>query len=97
MPTGSPWSIPRIARSIPRRWKTIVSAPVWPSGWNSAPGRQNGPYRWLELRATIVTEQEVPSDCLGLISDISQRKEAEFAAVQAEAQRQQSTKTSRMP
>jgi diguanylate cyclase (GGDEF)-like protein/PAS domain S-box-containing protein len=55
---------------------------------------QNGPYRWLELRATIVTEQEVPSDCLGLISDISQRKEAEFAAVQAEAQRQHSTKRS---
>jgi len=55
---------------------------------------QSGPYRWLELRATIVTEQEVPSDCLGLISDISQRKEAEFAAVQAEAQRQHSTRTS---
>ena len=55
---------------------------------------QNGPYRWLELRATIVTEQEVPSDCLGLISDISQRKETEFAAVQAEAQRQQAPKTS---
>jgi len=40
----------------------------------------NGPYRWLELRATIVTEQDVPSDCLGLISDVTQRKEAEFAA-----------------
>jgi len=41
----------------------------------------NGPYRWLELRATIVTEQDVPSDCLGLISDVTQRKEAEPAAV----------------
>ncbi len=47
----------------------------------------SGPYRWLELRATIVSEQEVPSDCLGLISDITQRKEAEFAAQQAEAAR----------
>ena len=42
------------------------------------------PYRWLELRATIVSEQDVPSDCLGLISDITQRKEAEFAAIEAE-------------
>lgn len=48
---------------------------------------QSGPYRWLELRATIVTEQEVPSDCLGLISDVTQRKEAEFAQLQAEAER----------
>jgi diguanylate cyclase (GGDEF)-like protein/PAS domain S-box-containing protein len=46
-----------------------------------------GPYRWLELRATIVSEQDVPSDCLGLISDITQRKEAEFALTQAEAER----------
>ena len=45
------------------------------------------PYRWLELRATIVSEQDVPSDCLGLISDVTQRKEAEFAASQAEAER----------
>ena len=42
-----------------------------------APG---GAYRWLELRATIVTEQEVPSDCLGLLSDIDQRKQSEIAA-----------------
>ena len=48
---------------------------------------QSGPYRWLELRATIVSEQQVPSDCLGLISDITQRKESEFAAAQAEATR----------
>ncbi len=48
---------------------------------------QSGPYRWLELRATIVTEQEVPSDCLGLISDVTQRKEAEFAMIEAEARR----------
>jgi diguanylate cyclase (GGDEF)-like protein/PAS domain S-box-containing protein len=48
---------------------------------------QSGPYRWLELRATIVTEQEVSSDCLGLISDVTQRKEAEFAQLQAEAER----------
>src|SRR5262249_52527232 len=40
---------------------------------------QGGPWRWLELRATIVCEQDEPSDCLGLISDITQRKEAEFA------------------
>ncbi|HEX4637123.1 MAG TPA: GGDEF and EAL domain-containing protein, partial [Rhizomicrobium sp.] len=37
---------------------------------------QDGPWRWLELRATIVSEQDGPSDCLGLISDITQRKEA---------------------
>jgi diguanylate cyclase (GGDEF)-like protein len=47
-----------------------------------------GPYRWLELRATIVSEQDVPSDCLGLISDVTQRKEAEFAAMAAESERQ---------
>src|SRR5262249_14189056 len=40
---------------------------------------QGGPWRWLELRATIVCEQDEPSDCLGLISDITQRKEVEFA------------------
>jgi len=33
-------------------------------------------YRWLELRATIVTDQDVPSDCLGLLADIQDRKEA---------------------
>ncbi len=44
-------------------------------------------YRWLELRATIVSEQDVPSDCLGLISDVTQRKEAEFAAMEAENER----------
>lgn len=33
-------------------------------------------WRWVELRASIVTEQEVPSDCLGLLSDITDRKEA---------------------
>jgi diguanylate cyclase (GGDEF)-like protein len=47
----------------------------------------SGPYRWLELRATIVSEQDVPSDCLGLISDVTQRKEAEFAQAAAEAKR----------
>jgi diguanylate cyclase (GGDEF)-like protein/PAS domain S-box-containing protein len=47
----------------------------------------SGPYRWLELRATIVSEQEVPSDCLGLLSDITQRKEAEFAAQNAGSER----------
>ena len=47
----------------------------------------SGPYRWLELRATIVSEQDVPSDCLGLISDITQRKEAEFAQAAAEDER----------
>jgi diguanylate cyclase (GGDEF)-like protein/PAS domain S-box-containing protein len=49
--------------------------------------RGQGTYRWLELRATIVSEQDVPSDCLGLLSDITQRKEAEFAQTQAEAER----------
>lgn len=40
-----------------------------------------GRWRWLELRATIVTEQEdVPSDCLGLLADITQRKEGEALA-----------------
>jgi len=48
---------------------------------------QSGPYRWLELRATIVSEQQVPSDCLGLISDVTQRKEADFARDQAESAR----------
>jgi len=38
-------------------------------------------WRWLELRATIVSEQEdVPSDCLGLLADITQRKENEALA-----------------
>jgi diguanylate cyclase (GGDEF)-like protein len=32
-------------------------------------------YRWLELRATIVTDRDVPSDCLGLLADITDRKE----------------------
>ncbi len=36
----------------------------------------NGQWRWLELRASIVTDQDVPSDCLGLLSDITDRKEA---------------------
>jgi diguanylate cyclase (GGDEF)-like protein len=44
---------------------------------------QAAPWRWLELRATIVCEQDEPSDCLGLISDITQRKEAEFAHLSA--------------
>src|SRR4051812_35701130 len=47
----------------------------------------SGPYRWLELRATIVSEQDVPSDCLCLISDVTQRKEAEFAQLAAESER----------
>ncbi len=46
-------------------------------GQNSTP--EKGPYRWLELRATIVTGEDVPSDCLGLLSDVTQRKEQEFA------------------
>lgn len=37
---------------------------------------QGGVWRWLELRASIVTEQDVPSDCLGLISDVTDRKES---------------------
>ncbi len=41
-----------------------------------------GRWRWLELRATIVTEQEdVASDCLGLLADITQRKDREALAV----------------
>jgi diguanylate cyclase (GGDEF)-like protein/PAS domain S-box-containing protein len=39
-------------------------------------------WRWLELRATIVSEQDGPSDCLGLISDVTQRKELAHAAEQ---------------
>jgi diguanylate cyclase (GGDEF)-like protein len=35
----------------------------------------NREYRWLELRATIVSDRDVPSDCLGLLADITQRKE----------------------
>ncbi|MES2292215.1 MAG: GGDEF and EAL domain-containing protein [Pseudomonadota bacterium] len=41
--------------------------------------RAQGPggiWRWLELRASIVTDQDVPSDCLGLLSDITDRKDA---------------------
>ncbi|HEX4117343.1 MAG TPA: GGDEF and EAL domain-containing protein [Rhizomicrobium sp.] len=38
-----------------------------------------GQWRWLELRASIVTEQDVPSDCLGLLSDITDRKEQQSA------------------
>jgi diguanylate cyclase (GGDEF)-like protein len=34
-----------------------------------------GSWRWLELRASIVTDQDVPSDCLGLLSDVTDRKE----------------------
>jgi diguanylate cyclase (GGDEF)-like protein/PAS domain S-box-containing protein len=43
-----------------------------------------GSWRWLELRATIVSEQDVPSDCLGLVCDITQRKETDFAGAQDE-------------
>ena len=57
----------------------------------------SGPYRWLELRATSVSEQNVPSDCLGLLSDITQRKEAEFAAQNAEAARQREAALPRDP
>ncbi|HEY2009285.1 MAG TPA: GGDEF and EAL domain-containing protein, partial [Rhizomicrobium sp.] len=39
-----------------------------------------GQWRWLELRASIVTEQDVPSDCLGLLSDITDRKEQQPAS-----------------
>jgi diguanylate cyclase (GGDEF)-like protein/PAS domain S-box-containing protein len=56
-----------------------------------------GPYRWLELRATIVSEQDVPSDCLGLISDVTQRKEAEFALTEAEAGRKRDAALPRDP
>ena len=55
----------------------------------------DGASRWLELRATIISEQEVPSDCLGLISDITQRKEADFAQSQAESERRHNAALSR--
>ena len=45
--------------------------------------RAQGPgktWRWLELRASIVTEQDVPSDCLGLLSDITDRKDVVLVA-----------------
>ena len=61
---------------MPRRWRNIAAIPAAPSAWNSAPAAAAVAYRWLELRATIVSEQDVPSDCLGLLSDITQRKEA---------------------
>ena len=35
---------------------------------------RGGEWRWLELRASVVTDQDVPSDCLGLLSDITDRK-----------------------
>ncbi len=46
-----------------------------PCGWNSAPAIRRRTYRWLELRAAIVSDQDVPSDCLGLLADITDRKE----------------------
>jgi diguanylate cyclase (GGDEF)-like protein/PAS domain S-box-containing protein len=57
--------------------------------------QENGPYRWLELRATIVTEEDVPSDCLGLLSDITQRKESELARELAETERMREAALSR--
>ena len=46
----------------------FVTRPGRHSAWNSAPAAQDGQWRWLELRASIVTEQDVPSDCLGLLA-----------------------------
>jgi len=46
-----------------------------------------GTWRWLELRATIVSEQDGPSDCLGLISDITQRKETSPTSPEGEQPR----------
>jgi diguanylate cyclase (GGDEF)-like protein/PAS domain S-box-containing protein len=39
-----------------------------------------GGWRWLELRASIVTDEDLASDCLGLLSDITDRKEQQSAS-----------------
>ena len=39
--------------------------------------------RWLELRATIVSEQDVPSNCLGLIPMSPNARKQEFAQAEA--------------
>ncbi len=37
-------------------------------------------YRWLELRATIISDGDEPSECLGLLADISERRDAPIPA-----------------
>lgn len=41
---------------------------------------ENGRYRWLELRATMMGDGNRTNRCLGLIADITARKEIEVAA-----------------
>ena len=80
MATGWRISIPRIARSISKALEEYRHRPGLAFRLEFRARGAQRPYRWLELRATIVSEQDVPSDCLGLISDITQRKEAESPA-----------------
>lgn len=43
---------------------------------------ESGRYPWFELRATMLDEGEMAERCLGLIADVTARKEAEAAAVE---------------
>ena len=42
---------------------------------------ENGQYPWFELRATMIGQQPTATRCLGLIAEITARKESEGAAV----------------
>lgn len=42
---------------------------------------ENGCYPWLELRATMIGEGNAANRCLGLIADVTTRKESEAAAL----------------
>lgn len=42
---------------------------------------ENGRYPWLELRATMIGEGNVADRCLGLVADITTRKEFEASAL----------------
>ena len=43
---------------------------------------EGGRYPWFELRATMIGEGELAERCLGLVADVTARKEAEAAAVE---------------
>jgi diguanylate cyclase (GGDEF)-like protein/PAS domain S-box-containing protein len=42
---------------------------------------ESGRYPWFELRATMIGERSVATRCLGLIADVTTRKQSEAAAV----------------
>lgn len=42
---------------------------------------ENGHYPWLELRATMIGEGNMADRCLGLVADVTTRKESEAAAL----------------